>query len=208
MCQPLSLSLTCRPTCTMLLRVSDRVTSPGRRRRKVSIRPSRSGAAHPISEYMKPPTDPLGRSISLSFSVIPDARRVANVIVGKGIFPFANEHDVWRWCVDAGLRELERRAQDADVTSAVSTLSTLMKSAATELSFAYFERIFVALVGSVRRLLKDGNVAKAESLAEEIWRLSDRIDDPEWQEKFRNMAKRELDRARKVARNNGSGGRV
>lgn len=184
------------------------VLAPGHRRKRVSAKPSRSEAPFPLGDYMIPAADPLGRSVRLSVTASPNARRVCSTLLARNLFGFQTEEDVLRWCVNHGLMELSKRSKDREVISDVSAMNTVVRAAAIQLEYASYDNVFRGIAAAIDVLISDGHYAKAEELADLAWRELDKVGDPYWRPMFREMAKKKLDEAKKavgVAKGNGKG---
>lgn len=179
-----------------------RSIAPSKRVTSISSRPSRTEAANPIADYLTKASDTMGRSVHLSFSMSPEVRRIASILMAKQRFPFETEPDIWRWCVKHGLAELGRRAEDKEATGEIRRMNALMRTARHELESAYYEKVFDGLRRTVRVLLEKGHLIKAEQMADEIWKSHDAVEDPYWRKEFRGMAKTLLDEVR-AARDDG-----
>lgn len=182
---------------------SDRVIRPGRRKQPVSARPSRAGSAHPLHDFIIPPSDARGRTASITVSLQPAMQRMASVIVEKKSLPFETQNDVWRWCVHQGLGLLSKIVEDKDVTSEYSAIASWTRTESVQLEHLFYERHLKRISESVHKLADAGHMPKALELAELVWRQTDRIADPYWCERYRTMMKRVLDQLRTKERRQG-----
>lgn len=179
---------------------SDRLTRPGKRSSRVSVRPSRAGAEHPLGDYFIPPSDSLGRSVTISTSAAPEVRRLATILRETKLFPFETEQDVMRWCILHGLMRLEQLAKDKEVTSTRNALESWLKIARAQMEMLYYAEKLSKIERAVEVMIAAGHAVKAIALAEEVWRQSDRLEDPYWSRTYRDRTKRSLDRARRLAK--------
>jgi hypothetical protein len=173
------------------------VIRPSKRTRHIDIKPSAATAEYPIKDFLVPTSDPHGRTVTLSTTTAPAARRVASIILTKRLFGFQNEQDVWRWCIDNGLNVLERKAKDKDVTSEISVMNAIVATAKDNLEqLQYIDML--KLVGlTIDKLMADGHPVKAEQLAESIWRHADQLADPYWRKAARDKAHEKLTEVRR-----------
>jgi hypothetical protein len=176
---------------------SDRLTRPGKRTNRISVRPSRAGAEHPLGDYFIPPSDSLGRSVTISTSAAPEVRRLATILRETKVFPFETEQDVMRWCILHGLMKLEHLAKNKEVTSTRNALESWLKIAKAQMEMLYYAEKLSKVERVVELLIRGGHGIKAVALAEEVWRQSDRLEDPYWSKTYRERTKKALDRARK-----------
>lgn len=184
----------------MPLSPDDRFISPGKRKRVVSINPANAEAAFPLGTYLVPTGDPLGRSISMSVSMAPGVRRVISAILTKRLFGFQNEPDALRWCIDNGIKELEKRAKDPSVTAAASMLDAWTSTALQQLEYLHYLDVLDGLEKAIDRLAERGHLFKAEELTTTIWQNVDRCDDPYWRKVYRDTMKKKLDEVRRKVR--------
>lgn len=162
------------------------VLSPSKRPNRASIRPSHATAAFPLGDYLVPTADPQGRSVSLNVSMSPSVRRIASIILAKRLFGFQNEQDVLRWCIDNGLKQLEKNAKDKNITSEVSVLNVFTTAALNQMEYAHYDNVLGSLAASIDLLMTQGHWVKAEELADLAWRNLDKLDDPYWRKRFRD----------------------
>lgn len=179
-----------------LRRAGQKGIAPRHLKHRTSIQPSQSEAAFPIGEYMVPASDSLGRSLTVTAAVAPQVKRMASVILGKGLFGFKTQEDIWRYCIDRGLVHLSNQAKDDDVTSQAAIINSWVGLAREHMQYAYYLDNMREIEKSIMVVLNRGNVNKARVLAEKIFKEHDRIEDPDWRAKYRKMAKRILDRVR------------
>lgn len=172
----------------------DRLIRPGRRKQRVSTKPSHAGAAHPFSEYMVLPSDSQGRSASISFGAPPAFQRLAATIRDRGTMPFELSSDVFRWAVFFGLEELARRSENKEITGEFSSIQSMVATAAKEAEALAYEKKLSEIIRTIRRLAEAGHTSKAEDLASFAWINADKIEDPYWRRQYRTKAKHMLDK--------------
>lgn len=184
---------------------SDRVIRPGKRKPSVSTRPSQAGAEIPLHEYIVPPSDGKGRSVSITVSMPPSFRRMSSRLVSLKTLPFETEQDVMRWAVRYGLRYLVEHTEDKQLTTEFNQLMSWSAIAAIEQENLFYEQTLVRIFRKVKQLERYGHYGKAIEISETVWRQSDRIGDPYWCKRARGMAKGALDRMKGIAGRNGHG---
>lgn len=182
----------------------DRLVRPGHRKPPASLRPSHAGASFPLSDYIIPPSDGMGRSSTLPVAVPPSMLRLLAMIVQGQNLPFETNQDAARWALFHGLERLTVLSKDADVKGAFQAVKLMVMAAAAQKSNLYFEKQLDAIFSTVEGLEKGGHEVKAVELADKVWRGADRIDDPYWSKVYREKAKKVLD---VMKRKNGGSGR-
>jgi hypothetical protein len=139
-------------------------------------------------------------------------RRLATIIRETGKFPFETENDVVRWCLHHGLEKLGEIAEDDEVTSSWKTIHSWVETAGEMMAAMKYEKEQKKILDTLEALIANGHSAKAEELAEQVWKNADWIDDPYWLRMYRDGAKKILDRIRRRAKaevpeNSGNGHR-
>src|SRR5687768_16351961 len=102
----------------------DRLTSPGKRQRRINVKPSAFAAVTPLSEFLVPPSDPKGRTVTTHVAVPPAFLRLAEIVLHSDSLPFKSHQDVFRWCIQQCLGHLVSMTHNTDL----KTEWSLMKS--------------------------------------------------------------------------------
>lgn len=175
--------------------------SPGSRRKQARTDPSSAQTPFPITDYFVRPSDPMGRSVTITITTPPDFRRIVSTVLTKELFAFQTEGDVIRWTIKHGLIELAKRAQDDELTSEANQLAGWLRIAATEDEHLYYVAVFRKVATVVRKLANDGHMGKAAEVAERVWSTVDKVKDKHWREVYRTEMKKLLDEMRRAGGN-------
>lgn len=164
------------------------------------MRPSHAEVAIPLSDYIVPPADARGQTLSISVSVPPTMRRLASVIRQNESLPFRTEQDVMRWAIHHGLGVLIEKVKDKIVTAEYRTLNGMVQTASYEEEQFLYGKGLDRVIAIVKKIAAGGHPVKAEQLAEKIWRAADSFEDTYWRKEYRNRAKKALDEIRRRAK--------
>lgn len=106
-----------------------------------------------------------------------------------------------------GLTKLAEMAEDEEVTGEFAEIQNWIRSEAVQMEHAYYAKHLKRIMDSVVQLHQEGHTAKALELADLVWRGNDRIADSYWRARYREQAKRTLDRIRDKDQRQAVGGR-
>lgn len=175
--------------------------APRHNKQAPSIQPSKAEASFPVGEYMVPASDAMGRSVTITCSAAPQTKRIASVILAKGLFGFKTQEDIWRYCIDKGLIHLSDHAKDDDIAGQAAMIVGWSRVAKHELEYSFYVNHLRSVQKALVSMINRGDGEKAKAVAEQIWREHDKLQDPYWRAKYRKMAKQILD----LVRERGSG---
>lgn len=136
----------------------------------------------------------------------PEVKRIASIMVAHDHFGFQNEKDVYRWCMAYGIQELSERAENKEALSVTKTLHSWILACEGEMEHAYYMEGFQRIEKALNGLIARGHYHRAMQRAEQIWKELDEIDQKEWREKFRGLAKATMDRVRAKSKHGSNGG--
>ena len=153
------------------------------------------------------PSDPLGRSVTISLQAPPDFLRLTQTLLAQGLFTFQTPQDALRWALKHGLTELVRRSKNKELTDEAAAMSAWTRVMAVEQEHMMYVSLLRNIGLTIMKLLEGGYAEQAEIAAEKVWADVDKVKSPYWREKYRKQMKWLLDRVRK-AKSNGNGKQV
>jgi hypothetical protein len=170
--------------------------APRNNRRRASVQPGKAESAYPLGEYNVPAGDAMGRHVSIACAMSPEIKRIASILVAHEHFGFQNERDVYRWCIAHGIQELAGRSENEEALSVTKTFHSWRLACEGDMEHAKFYENFLKIEHALEGLIQRGHHHRALARAEQIWRELDGVDNKEWREKFRGLAKRTMDKVK------------
>jgi hypothetical protein len=132
-------------------------------------------------QYLIPGQDGKGHGHRVYCRLMPAHYRAVCAIERSKVFGFRTVGDVFRWCVDYGVRELTTRSHNPQAVSALTQVGIVREILADEQYYQEFEQMFEQMTTTVNRHLSSGAKEQAvrvialvrhqiEQMGEEYWR--------------------------------------
>lgn len=172
----------------------DRVIRPGRRKPRVSARPSAASVEFPLADYIIPPSDAKGRSSSTSISLPPAVVRAASAIIERKTLPFETQQDIFRFAIFHGLQALIKMEQDEQITGDWAQIMNWRRANSRLLEAIVYKEELERTFKVINKLADDGHWEQAIQHAEMTWMNADKLEDPYWRDTYRKQARAMLDR--------------
>src|SRR5688500_4034172 len=153
----------------------------------ISPAPADQEAVYPTRDWEVPASDAQGHGERISVRVPTGMAHLINLAVAGGKYPWKQPAECIRWCIDRGLKEINKQAKDPDFKSVHTTFGVFRRAQATQMEMLYCSRYLVELKDVLEKLIKDGALHGAARLLEDVRADLKDVEDPVWKQKFRDV---------------------
>lgn len=160
------------------------MTASRRRFRGHTAGDSESSTPDPASDrsYIIPGQDAKGHSERIWCRVMPGHRRALGMIVASQSFPFRTMGDVIRWCIDHGIRELDRRRDSGP--SVMRQVDVIMAVLQDEMYQQRFLEVFPVLQEAVSRHTAANAMGEARRLVASTKHQIEGMPEGYWRDRY------------------------
>lgn len=136
-------------------------------------------------QYLIPGQDGKGHAQRIYCRVMPAHYRALSALERSKAFGFRTMGDVMRWCVDFGIRELNRRQHVPQVSSAIAQADLIREVLAEETYYLDFPQVFETLQAVVNKQQASGaGKEQAIRLVAMVRHRIEQMGEQYWREKY------------------------
>lgn len=158
-----------------------------KRKAAISPAPVDQEASYPTKDWLVPASDSQGHGERISVRVPTGMAHLINVAIASGTFPWKQPAECIRWCIDRGLKEIQKQTKDPDFKSVHTTFNMFRRSASTQMEMLSCSRALTQLKGNLDELIREKAVPAAAKLLESVKADMREIEDPYWRGRYRDL---------------------
>jgi len=135
-------------------------------------------------QYLIPGQDTKGHAHRVYCRVMPAHYRAICALERSKAFGFRTVGDVFRWCIDFGVRELANRQNMPQISSALAQVDAIREVLLDEQYYMEYSTMFESMTATVNRHISSGATLEAVRLIAVVKHQIEQMSEPYWRDKY------------------------